>query len=505
MMNKHFHTLCAALFCALTLFSCSSGTNAPESPEAPVTAEMTAAPASDIALISGGSTEYILIRPEESAKEELEAAQTFFHAVNDTCGVKLDFETDYVKKGADPNTYPTEILIGLTNRAASAEAYKKIGEGEFILTMLGERLCAVGYTPELTKLAAEVLAERLTGSGLSLTGDFMEIYEAETTYTYRTFKNPVLGSGADPWVIRDGDAYYYCYSGGNGVFVNKIESLDKITSDGGTKVYTAPEGTMYSAEYWAPELHKIDGKWYIYVAADDGDNYNHRMYVLECTGDEPTDKFEMKGKITDSTDKWAIDGTVLQYKGECYFIWSGWEGDINIAQNIYIAHMSDPWTIDSERVELSRPQFRFEKLGGTPSINEGPVALVAPSGETVHIVYSGSGSWSDFYCLGLLTFSGEGDILDADNWTKTKESIFEKTSDVFGPGHCSFTTAADGSLWIVYHANLVSSSGWGGRSVWTQQVEWQGDDLVLGSPASPSVEHKLPIESYSRDNISLKD
>jgi hypothetical protein len=68
-----------------------------------------------------------------------------------------------------------------------------------------------------------------------------------------------------------------------------------------------------------------------------------------------------------------------------------------------------------------------------------------------------------------------------------------------------FSMAADGSLWIVYHANLVSGSGWGGRSVWTQQVEWQGDSLVLGSPASPSVEHKLPIASYSRDNISLKD
>lgn len=490
---------CLLALSVLTFASCGTETDAPETdvPEAAVTQT-----ASDTAL---NFTEYRLIRPEESAEEELDAAQTFFHSVNDTCGVRLDFETDFVKKGDDPNANPTEILIGMTNRAASAEAYSRIGEGEFILAVIDERLCAVGYTPELTKLAAEVLADKLTDTGLTLSGDFMEIYEAETNYTYRTFKNPVLGSGADPWVIRDGDDYYYCYSGGNGVCVNKIESLDKITSEGGTKVYTAPEGTMYSAEYWAPELHKINGKWYIYVAADDGDNYNHRMYVLECTGDDPTDRYEMKGKITDSTDKWAIDGTILQYKGECYFIWSGWEGDVNVAQNIYIAHMSDPWTIDSERVELSRPQFRFEKLGGTPSINEGPVALVAPSGETVHIVYSGSGSWSDFYCLGILTFSGEGDILDADNWTKSKEAIFEKTDDVFGPGHCSFTTAADDSLWIVYHANLVSGSGWGGRSVWTQQVGWDGDNLVLGTPASPSTEHKLPIVNYSKDNISLKD
>ena len=63
------------------------------------------------------------------------------------------------------------------------------------------------------------------------------------------------------------------------------------------------------------ELHKIGGRWYIYVAADDGDNYHHRMYVLGCTGENPTDKYEMLGKITDKTDKWAIDGTVLRYNG----------------------------------------------------------------------------------------------------------------------------------------------------------------------------------------------
>ena len=232
-------------------------------------------------------------------------------------------------------------------------------------------------------------------------------------YSYRTFKNPVCNRGADPWVILDEGEYYYCYSGGDGVFVNKIESLDKITPKGGVKVYTAPVGTMYSKEYWAPELHKINGKWYIYVAADDGDNYNHRMYVLGCTGSKPTDPFEMLGKITDSSDKWAIDGSVFEYRGELYFIWSGWEGDVNVAQNIYIAHMANPTEIDSERVLLSRPEFEWETRGGSPSINEGPVAV--QKNNTVHIIYSASGSWCDDYCLGKLKFSGNGDILDPSN------------------------------------------------------------------------------------------
>ena len=54
------------------------------------------------------------------------------------------------------------------------------------------------------------------------------------TVIYETVQNPISPAGADPWVVRHGDKYYYCYSGGNGVCVNKIEALDKITDEGGT-------------------------------------------------------------------------------------------------------------------------------------------------------------------------------------------------------------------------------------------------------------------------------
>lgn len=507
MSKKSLLVLFVCFAVMLALISCGDADTASITEDTVSETEGVTAEEHTLSIISSDGESYRLVRPDRSDALELDAAQLLYNYARERYGTKLDFETDYVKKDTDPNSvFPTEILIGRTNRSASEEAYSKLGENEFILAAIDRRLCVVGYTPELTLLAVEVLTDKyLTDEGLTISGDLMEIYEAEPTYTYRTFTNPVAKSGADPWVIRDGDSYYYCYSGGNGVYVNRIESIDRITSEGGTKVYTAPEGTMYSAEYWAPELHKINGKWYIYVAADGGDNYDHRMYVLECTGDDPTDKFVMKGKITDPTDKWAIDGTVLTYGGEYYFVWSGWEGDVNVAQNIYIAHMSDPWTIDSERVLLSTPEYRWEKLGGSPSINEGPVAVTAPSGKTVHIVYSASGSWSDYYRLGCLTFSGEGDILDAASWTKSDSAIFEMTDEIFGPGHCSFTTAADGSTWIVYHANLVSGSGWGGRSIWVQKVEWDGDTLVLGAPASPKTEHSLPLSGYSKDKVTKKD
>lgn len=301
------------------------------------------------------------------------------------------------------------------------------------------------------------------------------------TAVYKKVRNPVAPNGNDPWVVEKDGNYYYCFSQNNGVAVKRIPSLDKISSAGASQVYSAPNNTAYSREYWAPELHYIRGEWYIYVAADDGDNANHRMYVLKGTTQNPTDPFTMVGKITDPSDKWAIDGTVLPIGDELYFVWSGWEGNENVAQNIYIAHMSDPCTIDSERVLLSEPTYGWEKVGN-PLINEGPVALIHDG--RVFIVYSASGSWTDAYCLGMLSLTGE-DPMDAASWTKSTKAVFSPRAGVaYGPGHCSFAPAADGSIIMIYHANLTKGTGWSGRSVWLQPVTWDEEgNPIFGRPS----------------------
>ena len=120
----------------------------------------------------------------------------------------------------------------------------------------------------------------------------------------------------------------------------------------------------------------------------------------------------------------------------------------------------------------------------------------------MYIVYSGSGSWSDHYCLGMLTFTG-GDILDAVNWKKSDGPVFEKTDKVFGPGHCSFTTAPDGSTWMIYHANKVKGSGWGGRMGWIAPIGWNGDEPVFPTPPDADTVLTYPTKTYSKDKISL--
>ncbi len=277
-----------------------------------------------------------------------------------------------------------------------------------------------------------------------------------------------LGGGADPWFYEHEGKYYYCYSLGNGVGVKCADTLSDLYGAEGRRVYTAPENTMYSADYWAPELHYIDGRWYIYVAADDGANENHRMYVLSC--DTPDGDFVMEGKISDSTDKWAIDGTVLQYNGGLWFVWSGWKGDENGEQDLFIARMDSPTHIDGERALISEPTRKWEK-NGMP-INEGPEILYHDG--RIFLVYSASGSWTDDYCLGIMTLVG--DPGSRRGWIKNPVAVFSKEETAFGPGHCSFVTSG-GVDYIVYHANEVGGTGWGGRSVRIQPFSY-----ILGAP-----------------------
>jgi GH43 family beta-xylosidase len=291
----------------------------------------------------------------------------------------------------------------------------------------------------------------------------------------------LAASGNDPWVILHDGTYYYCYSEGNSVKISSSDSLSSVCRMPGKNVWTATRSTGYFKDVWAPELHFIDGCWYVYVAADDGNNGNHRMLCLQCTTAGSPENFSFKGIVRSQTDRWAIDGTVLAYNGRHYFVWSGWEGTENVQQNLYIARMQNPWTISGDRVCISSPEYDWEKKG-YPFVNEGPEALVING--SVHIVYSASGSWTDDYCLGMLTLTGS-DPLDSNAWFKNTESVFSKSAEIFGPGHASFTTSPDGSRhFIVYHANELSGTGWKGRSVWAQEFTVTKENYpVFGEPA----------------------
>src|SRR5271165_3958085 len=89
------------------------------------------------------------------------------------------------------------------------------------------------------------------------------------------FRNPLLPSGPDPWVIAQDGVYYYTNSTGNNLTLWKTRDITDLAQAEKKVVWTPPASGPYSKELWAPELHRFDGKWYLYFAADDGRNESH--------------------------------------------------------------------------------------------------------------------------------------------------------------------------------------------------------------------------------------
>lgn len=145
-----------------------------------------------------------------------------------------------------------------------------------------------------------------------------------------SFANPIVEASprtgsADPSVVFHRGYYYYCRSIANGeIGIARARRLQDIGAAQMVTVFRPPAATPYSRQVWAPELQRIRGRWYIYFAASDGVNANHRMYALQAQTDDPRGPYEFKGRVADPADTWAIDGVGLELGEKLYFVWSGW-------------------------------------------------------------------------------------------------------------------------------------------------------------------------------------
>jgi GH43 family beta-xylosidase len=321
------------------------------------------------------------------------------------------------------------------------------------------------------------------------------------------FLNPLAnGSRADPFVAQKDGLYYFLFTQGSKISIIKTPSMALLNNYPVVTVYTPPTGTAYSSALWAPELHLISGKWYIYFAADDGADANHRMYVLENSSADPTTgTWTFKGKIYDSTYQWAIDGTVLTIGTSNYFVWSGWE-DIATKwkQHLYIAPMSNPWTISGPRVKISSPTNTWEKYESTGTglgVNEGPIALRKDATSPVFIIYSASRYGSDNYCLGQIQLTSGSSPTVATSWFNKKQVLTRNDAGgVFGPGHNGFFTSsytdANGTFrmenWLVYHARSTVANPGGTRTPRMQKFTWNSDGSPNFGTAAP-INIKIPV------------
>ncbi|MBA3785964.1 MAG: glycoside hydrolase family 43 protein [Acidobacteria bacterium] len=295
----------------------------------------------------------------------------------------------------------------------------------------------------------------------------------------RTFTNPLVTSqdSADPWMFYHQGFYYFTATldPQGGVWLWRSRFLSGLETGEKKKIYDAPKDGLRSKQIWAPELHRLGKRWYLYFTASDGTDENHRIHVLESRSDNPWSEYDYKARVFDVRhDGWAIDATVFRDKNDSLYM--AWCGHVpGNGNGIYIAPMSNPWTISGKRVLISQADFDWERV--RYPINEAPEIL--RRGDNIFLVYSASDTGTPDYALGMLVNSG-GDVMNPASWKKSPRAVFAQyrsaDGNVFGPGHNGFFKSPDEREdWLIYHGKESSKYTYGGRRARAQKFGWNSD------------------------------
>ncbi|MCR5011171.1 MAG: family 43 glycosylhydrolase [Lachnospiraceae bacterium] len=269
---------------------------------------------------------------------------------------------------------------------------------------------------------------------------------------------------ADPYVLRAGDGSYYFTASVpeyDRIVLRRAESLAALKDAEEITVWKAHEEGEMSKHIWAPELHCIEGEWYIYFAASRKDDiWALRPYILKCDGHDPLkDHWSEQGMMQRSDDDiysfeaFSLDSTVFHNNGKWYYVWAE-KVSVGIQiSNIYIAEMESPLKLKTAQVLLTTPDYGWERRDIW--VNEGPAVI--KHGSRIFLTYSASAT-GECYCMGMLSIDKDADMLDPGAWKKEKEPVLKSDAKMgmYGPGHNCFTRLPDGSDVCIYHARTYA-------------------------------------------------
>ncbi len=303
------------------------------------------------------------------------------------------------------------------------------------------------------------------------------------------YNKPLVAQRADPYVMKAEDGTYY--------FTASVPDYDRIVLRSASSIAglaEAEEKTVWekhasgpmSKHVWAPELHYLDGGWYIYFAAGrQEDIWAIRPYVLHCTGENPMqDAWEECGPMqcADADEfsfrAFSLDATVFENKGEHYMVWAEKVGVGKQISNLYIARMESPIKLATVQVLLVTPDYDWERIGFW--VAEGPAVLKHDG--RLFLTYSASATGA-CYCVGMMTASEEDDLLDPRSWAKSRMPVLctDAEKGIYGPGHNSFVKSEDGARdMMVFHARqyeeIVGDPLYDpNRHAMLLEVEWNAD------------------------------
>lgn len=326
-----------------------------------------------------------------------------------------------------------------------------------------------------------------------------------------SWTNPLVEQRADPHVFLHTDGYYYMAATVpkyDRIEIRRARTLGGLSRAKAKTIWKKHDTGEMGAHIWAPEIHNIHGKWYIYFTAAPAEHvWEIRPYALECSEKNPlTGTWEEKGKIALKWESFSLDATTFEHNGKRYYAWTQRGHKPHDGTNIYIAEMDSPLSITGDPVLLTFPEYGWETQ--RYRVNEAPAVLIRNG--KVFMTYSASATDAN-YCLGMLTADADSDLLDAKSWTKSRKPVLKSSpkNGQFGTGHNCFTTTPDGKTdIIVYHArNYEHITGDAlhnpDRATRAQVVKWTADGMpVFGEPVADG-EYTIPSDLTAEEATPL--
>lgn len=286
------------------------------------------------------------------------------------------------------------------------------------------------------------------------------------------YQNPVANFGSAP-ILGDPFLYYeedeklfYLYGTTGGSRFDYYISKDLMNWEFGGTCFEPTDEDWCHSRLWAPEMHKINGKYWLYYSA--GASSSATLHCSVAVADSPKGPFTnyISEGIDGSEPRFVfefptIDGHVFQDdNGSLYYYFA--KDQVNGISTIWGVELENPYTVKSEcePVQLTRVGYanmssnekrEWEAVQG--NWNEGPF-MVKHDGK-YYLTYSANSYTSKYYGVGYAVSNTPlGNFYKPDDsmllGTEKQKDSSKEWDYVSGTGHHMFINIGSQS-YVVYH------------------------------------------------------
>ncbi len=303
------------------------------------------------------------------------------------------------------------------------------------------------------------------------------------------YTNPVYGEYfADPFVLEDDGAYYaYGTVALRGRTLPGLRSTDLVSWE---PLGDVLEPLDFPVEnYWAPEVARYDGRFYMYYSAGDKEGEGHQLRLACC--DRPEGPFADTGVVLDRDEPFTIDAHPFRDDdGRWYlFYCRDFLDEERPGTGIVVDELRDMTTLARQRRTVLRPfadwnlflkdRFWYGKTWPGWYTVEGP--FVRKRDGRYYCFFSG-GAWRELnYGISYAVADhplGPYEVAASDGPTllQTVPGV------VLGPGHASIAASPSGdSEYLVYHA---WDAGRSARLMRIDRLEWTAEGPRCDGPST---------------------